>query len=391
MYIRTITRKNKNKTVQYVQLSHNYRHPQTGQSQAKILYNFGRIDKLDVDALKRLAASIMKFLKQHMPHAVPPILAQGQQLEFLGAKQLGCVWFLDELWRKLGIKQIIAKTCLTGEDYLSLERLIFGLVANSCLASKSALTLKQWTENKVFINGLPTIEKKLLHQAINFLHRAGNSLQKQVFTSALKNINLTSEKIYLTTTCLKIKTTAVPKNNHQPTRIIIAYAFTKEGIPVYCRVWPENTDPQTVLAAAQKELADWGLQRPIRIATEEKERVTETLNIAEYLSSRKQLFALKRSLQQLKPTIDCNPFYQSLEISIEIHVLLCWLGLLLIRTAELQLGQSWPQIKSKLENLQLGHHRCEEGEFGLASPLSPAQAALFRKLDLNPPPRYFQL
>lgn len=59
MYIRKITRKNKDgSTVTYVQLAHNERHPQKGCAMAKIIYNFGRIDELDVDQLKRLTRSI---------------------------------------------------------------------------------------------------------------------------------------------------------------------------------------------------------------------------------------------------------------------------------------------------------------------------------------------
>jgi hypothetical protein len=55
LYIRTIARKNKDGSeVRYVQLAHNYRDKEAGQSRAKVLYNFGREEELDTDALKRL-------------------------------------------------------------------------------------------------------------------------------------------------------------------------------------------------------------------------------------------------------------------------------------------------------------------------------------------------
>jgi nitroimidazol reductase NimA-like FMN-containing flavoprotein (pyridoxamine 5'-phosphate oxidase superfamily) len=61
MYIRTV----KSRGHEYVQLAHNYRDPETGASKAKVLYNFGRKDQLDVEGLKRLAGSIARFLEQY--------------------------------------------------------------------------------------------------------------------------------------------------------------------------------------------------------------------------------------------------------------------------------------------------------------------------------------
>jgi len=53
MYIRTISRKNKDgsKTT-YVQLAHNERDSKKGYAKATVLYNFGRIEDLDVEQLK---------------------------------------------------------------------------------------------------------------------------------------------------------------------------------------------------------------------------------------------------------------------------------------------------------------------------------------------------
>jgi len=63
MYIRTISRKNKDGSkVTYVQLAHNERVSSKGHPKAKILFNFGRIENLDVEQLKRLVKSISRFL-----------------------------------------------------------------------------------------------------------------------------------------------------------------------------------------------------------------------------------------------------------------------------------------------------------------------------------------
>ena len=63
MYIRTIQRKNKDgSVVRYIQLAHNQWDPQAGCSKAKVLFNFGREEEVDREALKRLVKSINRFL-----------------------------------------------------------------------------------------------------------------------------------------------------------------------------------------------------------------------------------------------------------------------------------------------------------------------------------------
>ena len=63
MYVRTISRKNKDgSVVEYVQLAHNYRDPEKGHARAHVVYSFGRKDELDVAAIKRLVRSLCRFL-----------------------------------------------------------------------------------------------------------------------------------------------------------------------------------------------------------------------------------------------------------------------------------------------------------------------------------------
>ena len=63
MYIRTASRRNKNGTVtRYVQLAHNVWDPRAKRATPRILYNFGREEEVDKNALRRLARSISRFL-----------------------------------------------------------------------------------------------------------------------------------------------------------------------------------------------------------------------------------------------------------------------------------------------------------------------------------------
>ena len=59
--MRTIRRKNKDgSVVEYYQLAHNERHPDTRKPVAKVVHSFGRTDELDRDELVRLCKSIAR-------------------------------------------------------------------------------------------------------------------------------------------------------------------------------------------------------------------------------------------------------------------------------------------------------------------------------------------
>ena len=101
MYLRTTSRRNTDgSAVRYVQLAHNRR--VEGVTQAQVLLNLGREDKLDPDGLRRLVASINRFLGE--PAAADDVReAVGDALTVTDARPLGAVWLLDGLWRQLGV------------------------------------------------------------------------------------------------------------------------------------------------------------------------------------------------------------------------------------------------------------------------------------------------
>jgi hypothetical protein len=101
MYLRTTSRRNADgSVVRYVQLAHNHR--KDGVTQAQVLLNVGREDKLDPDGLRRLVASSNRYLGE--PSAGEDVReAVGDALTITGSRPLGAVWLLDGLRRQLGV------------------------------------------------------------------------------------------------------------------------------------------------------------------------------------------------------------------------------------------------------------------------------------------------
>jgi hypothetical protein len=105
----------------------------------------------------------------------------------------------------------------------------------------------------------------------------------------------------------------------------------------------------------------------------------------------KQLFEVERGWRDLKSGHRPAAGLPPLEDRIRAHILLCWLALLLARTAEITTGHTWPTIRAELDRLHTitftgpnrhfpADHRTHQ------DPTRPAHA-----LKLNPPKKIIEL
>ncbi len=107
MYLRITKRTNKDgSVVEYFQLAHNERHPDTRKPVAKIIHNFGRVDQLDRQELVRLCQSIGRVcgLRFDDPSAItqdsaiPVDLPADMKIKETLA--FGCPLVIDVLWER---------------------------------------------------------------------------------------------------------------------------------------------------------------------------------------------------------------------------------------------------------------------------------------------------
>jgi hypothetical protein len=101
----------------------------------------------------------------------------------------------------------------------------------------------------------------------------------------------------------------------------------------------------------------------------------------------KQLLEVERGWRDMKTTLDLRPVYHRREDRIRAHVLLCWLGLLLIRVAETGTGQTWNKIRTEVERVHLGTFTGPAGSFSQRTELSQPQKVIYTKLKITEPPR----
>lgn len=111
MYIRTTTRRNKDgSVVRYLQIAESVWDAAQQRSQTRVLYNLGREDALNAEALRRLAESLLRV-------AAPEVLErlrdapEAQPLRFEWAKEYGGLHALRALWEELGLAEEVGRSC----------------------------------------------------------------------------------------------------------------------------------------------------------------------------------------------------------------------------------------------------------------------------------------
>ena len=551
MYIRTVKSRDK----EYVQLAHNFRDSKTGVSKAKILFNFGRKDQLDVEGLERFADSIFRFLDSESLASLPHQGRANAPFEFVGSRQLGGTWLLDGMWDRLGIRKTLEKLLAKRNYSMPVERMLFAMVANRALNPSSKLYMEHWVKEEAFIPELREVDAHNLYRAMDFLLEAADSIQEEVFFQVASLFNLEVDLIFLDTTSTYFEVPSEdddcePENpEEEPVsglrkrskhskdkrpdlpQAVIAFAVTRTGIPVRCWVWPGNTSDQKVIKTVKKDLNSWRLGRVVMVQdtgfnSEENKRLLQTAgghyimgeklrqgrnaapvsalskrgrystmdngleikdivldedsearrryvlvrnpdeakrdalkredivkeaerrleelkqldgephekaacalrshnvfgkyvrqtktgklrldkakiqNEAQYdgkylistsdlgisaedvVLGYKQLFEIERVFKDMKHLIDIRPLRHRLDERIRAHVLLCWLGMLLIRIAEQETDTTWFNLKKTLSTLQVGILKTLEGDIWQTGQIQKETARVFKALKIKEP------
>jgi transposase len=272
--VRTISRKNKDgSTVTYVQLAHNVRDAESGQSKANVLHTFGRTDELDVAAIKRLTRSLCRFLSPE-DAIQAQALSEGKDapLTFLKSVPRGGSYLLRSVWETLGLNTVL-KDCLKERSFTSpVEWAAFAMTANRALAPDSKRGVEEWIREDVALGNPEPIDLQHLYRAMDVLLQYREFIHKEVYFAVADLLNLEVDLIFFDTTSTYFERDEEDEEglrqyghskDHRSDlpQIVIGLAVTKEGIPVKCWTLPGNTSDMATLEKVKQDLLGWKLSR----------------------------------------------------------------------------------------------------------------------------------
>lgn len=275
MYLRTTQRRNRDgSTVRYVALAHNRR--VEGTTRAEVLVNLGREDRLDTDGLRRLVASINRYLGDGDGDGDGAVGAAVDGLSVIESRSAGTAWLLDGLWSQLGVDTALAKVLGQRRFTTDVERVLFAMVANRAIDPASKLACADWASHDVAIGGLEDgMTDDQAYRAMDLLIEADTTgeVQEAVFFSVADLLNLEVDLLFFDTTSTYFERDADDgadgfrryghSKDHRPDlpQIVIGLAVTREGIPVRVWCWPGNTNDNSVLVQVKDDLRGWRLGR----------------------------------------------------------------------------------------------------------------------------------
>lgn len=288
MYLRITKRTNKDgSVVEYFQLAHNERHPETRKPVAKIIHNFGRVDQLDRQDLVRLCQSIGRVcgLQINDPLGSNPVSTDAiglpTDLKIRQTMALGCPLVIETLWERLGLKKVLKAIEQTAGTRAPYERALLAMVANRLCEPESKLGVWDRWLSKVYLPSCDGLKLRQMYEAMDLLHANIEEVEKAVFFNTANLFNLEVDLIFYDTTTASFHVdyedddtetnTTLRKFGHAKEgnwapQVVVALAVTRDGIPVRSWVLPGNTADVSTVAKVRADLRGWNLNRAMFVA-----------------------------------------------------------------------------------------------------------------------------
>ena len=290
MYLRKTQRKNKDgSTVTYYQLAHNVRHPETHQPTARVIHNFGRADRLNVQELVRLCHSIARVCGLDLPAPAADSLRATsavdlpESIQLQGTLELGTLWVIEALWERLGIGETLRQVAQNAGCGVPYERALFCMVANRLCEPDSKLGVWDRWLKKVYLPSCQSLKLAQMYEAMDLLAKHATEVEEAIFYKMASLLDLEVDIVFYDTTtvrfCIDVadevddsdetdRETALrqygrPKDGGWSVQMVVALAVTHEGLPVKSWVLPGNTTDVTTVAKVKRDLRGWKLGRAL--------------------------------------------------------------------------------------------------------------------------------
>ncbi len=279
MYLRVTERRNRDgSTVAYYGLAENVWNAATRRAEARVVHSFGRADKLDREALKRLVKSINRVLGAEEPDREA---ARGlPEIEIEQVFELGVVLVARALWEALGIGQAIRRRLAAAGLSAPHEAALLAMTANRLDDPTSKLACaERWLPDVAWLPEATGLKVDQLYRALDVLAVQAETIEREVFLRTADLFKLDVDLIFYDTTTawfaideededggpgLRRRGHAKDGPEGAP-QVVIALAVTRDGMPVRSWVLPGDTADVATVARIKDDLRAWRLGRCVLV------------------------------------------------------------------------------------------------------------------------------
>jgi Transposase DDE domain len=277
MYLRLTERRNRDgSTVAYWALAENVWNAAAKRAEARVVHSFGRADRLDREALRRLVKSINRVLD-----ADPAALGEPRQLPEIEIDQvfeLGVMLTARALWEELGIGRAVRRRLEAAGLSAPHEAALFAMTANRLDAPGSKLACaERWLADVAWLPEAEGLKVDQLYRALDVLAAHAEAIQEEVFLRTADLFRLDVDLIFYDTTTAwftideEDEADGLRQRGHAKDgpegapQVVIALAVTRDGMPVRSWVLPGDTADVATVARIKEDLRAWRLGRCVLV------------------------------------------------------------------------------------------------------------------------------
>jgi Transposase DDE domain len=280
MYLRLSQRRNRDgSSVAYYGLAENVWNPPTRRAEARVVHSFGRADRLDRDALKRLVRSINRVLEEG--ERVDDEAGRGAEIEIERVFELGVVLVARALWEELGIGRAIRRRLEAAGLSAPHETALFAMAANRLEDPASKLACaERWLPDGAWLPEAAGLKVDQLYRALDVLAAHAEALEQEVFLTTADLFRLDVDLIFYDSTTawfavddedegeagLGLRRRGHAKDGPEGApQVVVALAVTRDGMPVRSWVLPGDTADVATVARIKDDLRAWRLGRCVLV------------------------------------------------------------------------------------------------------------------------------
>jgi transposase len=247
MYFRIAKHNTKTKVYRHLQLAESFRDPEKGNSpRTRILYNFGSIEEMGEEQLRRMAEGLMKIAGK-----------DSLEPQLLSAKDFGHYYMTLAIWKKLGIGQALQKAGIDNNSSSGFGDMVRWMAINRLCEPGSKLAILDWADSIHAEDKEKLCYHKLL-RAMDRLINIKNVAEPLVAKRFLPTDEPVDMVFYdITSTYFEGDNSLIDNDirrygysrDHRDDRrqIVIGMVVTRSGMPICHHVFPGNTaDKSTV-------------------------------------------------------------------------------------------------------------------------------------------------
>jgi len=261
MFIRITRQKQGKKQYRHLQIAESYRDPERGNTpRTRILAYLGTVEGLGEEQIQKLIAGLKRSIGQEAGKNASDEM-------FLG-RDFGHVYAVSEIWKTLGLSEILARAGIAGEASFPAAELVKLMVVNRVCDPKSKLALLDWLDTVHF----PGFEEKPSHhhllRAMDRLLSVKEKTEPLVAKKFLSMFDQPVDLVFYDITSTYFTGDASLEDDDirrfgysrdgrfDQRQVTLGVVMTRDGIPLCHHIFPGNTVDKTTVAGVVRDLKD---------------------------------------------------------------------------------------------------------------------------------------